>query len=267
MLNFISFGSGSSGNCYYLFTENEGLMIDVGLGIRNIKKYFREYGLSFQTLHNIIITHDHADHVKSVGALSYEYNLPVYATESVHYGISKNYCVRHKVQSQFKKIISKNTPFILGEFNIMPFDVPHDSMDNVGFKIEYQGIVFCIMTDIGHVTPEIKKMVGEADYLVIEANYDAEMLLKGPYPQYLKDRIVGGNGHLCNKYCADVIAESASSRLKYIWLCHLSEENNHPELARITVEQTLIAAGMDIGNTVQLDVLKRNMPMGAYLLK
>ena len=266
MLNFISFGSGSSGNCYYLYTENEGLLIDCGLGIRSIKKYFREYGLSFQTLHNIIITHDHADHVKSVGALSYEYNLPVYATESVHYGIYKNYCVRHKVQPEFKKLISKNTLFALGSFSITPFDVPHDSMDNVGFRIEHEGIVFCLMTDIGHITSEIKKMIGQADYLVIEANYDVEMLQKGPYPQYLKERIKGGNGHLCNNDCATVIAENASSRLKHIWLCHLSEENNHPELARITVEQTLSAAGMDIGNTVKLDVLKRNIPMGTFQL-
>lgn len=96
MLRFISFGSGSSGNCYYLYTETDSLMIDVGVGLRSLKKHFRNYGLKFEEIHHILVTHDHADHVKSVGSLSNDYHLPVYTTRKVHEGIERNYCVRKR---------------------------------------------------------------------------------------------------------------------------------------------------------------------------
>lgn len=267
MLNFISLGSGSSGNSYYLFTEKDSLLIDAGIGIRTIKKCFREYGLSFRKLDSILVTHDHADHVKSVGSLSKEYNVPVYATETVHYGIGKNYCVRQKVPVTLKRTINKNETFALGGFTVTPFDVPHDSMDNVGYRIEYDGTVFCIMTDIGHVTVEMEKMIATANYLVIESNYDEEMLRTGPYPQHLKERISGDRGHLCNKDCARYLAKNISPELRHVWLCHLSEENNHPELARKTVEQELLDNNISIGTDFALDVLKRKLPMGIYELK
>jgi len=267
MLNFISFGSGSSGNCYYLYTDCDGLMIDAGLGLRTTKKYFREYGLSLQKVHHIIITHDHADHVKSVGKLSRELEVPVYATETVHIGIGKNYCVRQKILPEKKVNIAKNVQFTVGDFLITPFGVPHDSMDNVGYKIECEGKVFCIMTDVGHVTEEMERIIGETNYLVIEANYDKEMLMEGSYPSHLKERIMGENGHLCNSDCAEVLARNATDRLKHVWLCHLSEENNHPELVRKTVEQVLRNYGIVVGKDFELDVLKRKLPMGVYELK
>ena len=102
MLNFICFGSGSSGNSYYLFTENTGLLIDVGLGIRKLKKYFHEYGLPMSKIKHILITHDHADHVKTVGKLSHEMALPVYATQDVFKGIDGNYCVKNKVDFKLR---------------------------------------------------------------------------------------------------------------------------------------------------------------------
>lgn len=267
MLRFISFGSGSSGNCYCLFNDKDGLMIDAGMGTRTLKKGFREYGLSINDIHYLLITHDHADHVKSVGSISRDYSLPVYTTLQVHVGIEKNYCVRCKVGVERVKIIEKNVSFSLGDFRITPFGVPHDSTDNVGYKIQCGDINFCIITDAGHVTEEMKGFIGEADYLVIEANHDEEMLKAGPYPQHLKERIMGLKGHLCNKSCAIAIAENATSRLKHVWLCHLSEENNHPELARKTVEQILRSYGILVGADFQLDVLKRKMPTGIYELK
>ena len=94
MLNFISFGSGSSGNCYYLYTESEGLLIDAGVGVRTLKKYFHQYGYSFNSIHDLLITHDHADHIKSVGSLSHDFKLMVHSTQNVHAGIDRNYCVK-----------------------------------------------------------------------------------------------------------------------------------------------------------------------------
>ena len=266
MLKFISFGSGSSGNCYFLFTENGGLMIDIGVGVRNLKKQFRDYGLSLSSVHHLLITHDHADHIKSVGSFSHEYQLPVYATEVVHLGIDRNYCVTKKINPQLKRFLTPGEPLQLDDFRVTPFAVPHDASQNVGYFIEAGGVNFCMMTDAGSVTPEMSSFISRADYLVIEANHDIEMLRQGPYPQYLKERIESCNGHLSNADCAKAIAENMTERLKQVWLCHLSEENNHPELARKTVETILRQYGIIAGKDIQLEVLRRTKPMGVFEL-
>ncbi len=260
MLRFISFGSGSSGNCYLLQTDNSCLMIDSGVGVRALKRFFHDYGISFSCINNILVTHDHADHVKSVGALSNESGIPVYATEAVHKGIQKNYCVRKKIEPSCVRVIEKGVEYKIDEFKVTPFDVPHDSNDNVGYRIETQGIVFCLMTDIGHVTDDIKANIALADYLVIEANHDEAMLMSGPYPQYLKERVSGPYGHLSNRLCGETVAENASEHLKHVWLCHLSEENNHPELVRKTIETLFHEKGL----SVDVDILKRKTPTGFF---
>lgn len=122
------------------------------------------------------------------------------------------------------------------------------------------------MTDVGHLTEEMLGYIGEANYLVLEANHDVEMLLRGTYPQYLKERIMGQFGHLSNADCAKALAENATGNLRHVWLCHLSEENNHPELARKTVEQTLRSYGIVAGKDFQVDVLRRKMPTGVFEL-
>lgn len=264
MLHFISLGSGSSGNCYLLYTENDALMIDAGIGVRALKKHLRDYGLSISKINNILVTHDHADHVKSVGSLSKDNQLRVYATRKVHAGIDGNWCVKNKIAGSLSMVIEKNVTFTLGDFVITPFEVPHDSFDNVGYKIQAEGVVFCLMTDIGHVTDEMKTFISEADYIVIEANHDTEMLKAGHYPQYLKNRILGQKGHLSNHDCGVALAENVSPRLKHAWLCHLSDENNHPELAKKTVEQVLASYGIIAGVDFEVDVLKRKIPTGVF---
>lgn len=266
MLNFLCFGSGSSGNCYYLYTETEGVIIDAGLGMRTLKKYFNDYGLSMTGINAILITHDHADHVKSVGSISSELCLPVYSTGDVLHGIDENYCVRKKIRPGYERYIEHGETFCIGELMITCFHVPHDSTDNVGYRIKYEDVTFCLITDAGHVTEEMKPFIAEANYLVLEANYELEKLLQGPYPQYLKDRIVSGNGHLSNVECGKAIAENASPLLKHVWLAHLSEENNHPELARKTVEKVLREYGLIAGKDFLLDVLKRRTPSEVHQL-
>ncbi len=266
MLKFISFGSGSSGNCYYLFTEHDGLLIDVGVGIRNLKKYFRDYGLSLAQIHRVFITHDHADHIKSVGSISYDYHLPIYATATVHKGIDRNYCVQRKVSPELRYYVEPGVPVQVGDFCVTPFSVPHDSSDNVGYYIEVEGLSFCVITDAGCVTPEMEEFISKANYLVLEANHDVEMLQQGPYPQHLKMRILSETGHLSNDSCGRAIANHMSEGLRYVWLCHLSEENNHPELARKTVESILRSYGIVVGKDLQLEILKRTKPTGIFEL-
>lgn len=266
MLNFISFGSGSSGNSYLLYTETDGLLIDAGIGPRNLKKRFKQFGLNVAMIKNILVTHDHADHIKAVGSLAMELGVNVYTTNKVHKGIQRNYCTSKKVPVDKQIDIEKGRPFDVGEFHVTPFAVPHDSLDCVGYMVEHDGITFCLMTDVGVVTDEMKTFITRANYLVIEANHDVEMLMSGNYPQNLKERILSEKGHLSNTSCAEAIINNMSEDLKHIWLCHLSEENNHPELARKTVETTLRSHGVIVGKDVELDVLKRTFPTGPFEL-
>lgn len=266
MLKFISIGSGSSGNCYYLQTANDALLIDAGVGIRTLKKHLYNYNLQLNSVNRILITHDHADHVKAVGVISTECDIPVYATQEVHNGIFRNYCVPKKILADNVRMIQKGETIQLGDFCVTPFAVPHDSSGNVGYRIEAEGVTFCLMTDVGHITEEMQQFIAEANYLVIEANYDVEMLENGPYPQHLKVRIDGPTGHLSNVACAEAIAHYATQELKHVWLCHLSEENNHPVLALKTVEQTLRNYGIIVGKDFQVEDLKRKSPSEIYNL-
>ncbi len=266
MLKFISFGSGSSGNSYVLYSDSDALMIDAGVGVRALKKHAKSYGLALSRVHHLLVTHDHADHIKCVGSLSHDLHLPVYATEAVHHGIDRNYCVARKVDAELRHYLVPDTPVEAGTFRVTPFSVPHDSSDNVGYQVEAQGTVFCIITDAGRVTEEMGQYIGRANYLVLEANHDVEMLQNGPYPQHLKKRIQSGTGHLNNVACGEAIAHYMNEQLRHVWLCHLSEENNHPELARKTVEAVLRGYGIVVGKDMELDVLKRTMPTGPFEL-
>ena len=266
MVRFIALGSGSSGNAYLLMTDNDNLMIDAGIGIRMLKKHFANNHFKFSGLQRILITHDHADHVKSVGYVSTENNIPVYATKEVHEGIFRNYCVKKKVPCNNQRNIIKDETFQAGDFKITPFHVPHDSSDNVGYRIEVEGIIFSIITDCGHVTDRIAEVIGESNYLVLEANHDKEMLMNGVYPQFLKERVSSGTGHLSNMQCAEALVNHATPNLKRVWLCQLREENNHPELARKTIEMELSKNGIIAGKDFLLDVLKRKQPSEIFCL-
>ena len=124
--------------------------------------------------------------------------------------------------------------------------------------------MFCFITDLGEITPTVEKYILKANYLIIESNYDAEMLRMGPYPPYLKERIAGHTGHMCNTDTAEFLATHFKSQLHYIWLCHLSKDNNHPDLAYKTVELRLKQAGIIVGKDVELCTLKRSMPTELY---
>lgn len=267
MFKFISFGSGSSGNCYYFQSERGSILIDVGIGVRTLKKYFREKGLSFSSIQAIFVTHDHADHVKAVGVVGNELHIPVYATNAVHQGMLKNYGMPIKIKQEYVKFLDLQKSVVVGDFKITSFQVPHDSAENVGYEIVCDGIHFCLITDAGIVTEKMKEYIKVADYLVLEANYDLEMLKAGPYPQYLKNRILSSKGHLCNDDAAMALAENGFEHLKHVWLCHLSEENNRPELVQNRIETHLLKYGYREGDDYLLTVLQRKIPSKCYELK
>ena len=262
-IKFICLASGSSGNCFYLGTDDFGILIDAGIPVRTIKGALKEVGLDFDRIMGVFVTHDHADHIKSLGTLGEKYNIPIYATKATHVGINKNYCMTQKLVSCMR-YIEKEETIRFRDFNITAFEVPHDGNDNVGYYIETSAGTFCFITDIGHITAKVAEYIDKANYLILEANYDEEMLDMGPYPQYLKERIKGPNGHMCNKDTANFLAENIHEGLKFVGLCHLSKENNHPDLAYKTIELSLRSRGIIIGKDLQLTVLKRNTPTGIY---
>jgi phosphoribosyl 1,2-cyclic phosphodiesterase len=264
-LYFISLASGSSGNCYYLGTRDYGILIDAGIAASQIKKTLKEKGIGMEKIMAILITHDHADHIKSVGYLGETLSIPVYATEAVHNGILKSRFVEEML-IQSKRIIEKEKTFSIRDFKITAFEVPHDSSENVGYCVEYDVQTFVIVTDVGHITETIRNHVKKADNLVLEANYDDEMLRTGAYPDFLKERVSGSNGHLSNHDAADFLAEVYTPKLKNIWLCHLSRDNNHPELAYKTVDIRLFREGIRVGKDVSLTTLKRMSPSELYEL-
>ncbi len=270
MLKFMSLGSGSCGNSYYFETDaGDAFLIDAGLSPRMLSNRLRTQGLTLDKVKAIFVTHDHADHVKSVSRLSERLDIPVYATELVHEGIHHNAGVKPKLKKQYIRFINHNHRFSMFGLYFTPFHVPHDSRDNVGYYIEdeKEGLSFCLITDIGHITDEIEYFIRKANYLVIEANYDKEMLLHGRYPEKLKERILSEGGHLCNEDTAAVLTKNYHPGLKRIWLCHLSGFNNTPEAAYHTVTDALKAKGINVGEEVQVESLMRKEPSKLILLE
>jgi phosphoribosyl 1,2-cyclic phosphodiesterase len=262
-LSFLSLASGSSGNCYYLGTSEYGILIDAGIGIRTIKKALRDKNINFNNIIAVLITHDHADHIKTVGCLGEKHNIPVYTTEAVHSGITKSRYVE-EVLGTSRRVIEKEISFRIRDFIITAFEVPHDSTDNVGYHIVFENHTFTFATDVGHITETVSKYMCMANHLIIEANYDEEMLKFGTYPHFLKERVSSPTGHLSNSEAAEFLATHYHTGLKDIWLCHLSRDNNHPELAYKTIDIRLFSEGIRVGKDVTLTALKRSTPSDLY---
>jgi phosphoribosyl 1,2-cyclic phosphodiesterase len=256
--SFFSLSSGSCGNCYYLGNSYYGILIDAGIGPRVIKKRLAEYGVDISTIMAVLITHDHYDHIKSVGQLGEKMHIPIYATREVHNGIKNNPFINYRLNGS-AKYIEKGKTFQIEDFRITPFDVPHDSNDNAGYYLEFGGQRMTVATDVGAITDEVAHYICKANQLVIESNYDEEMLHNGRYPWHLKKRITSGTGHLSNRQIAEFLANNFTSELRNIWLCHLSGDNNNPELAFNTTRDQLSLKGIEVGQHVDLHVLERNV--------
>ena len=253
-LIFYSMATGSSGNSYYLGDSECGFLVDVGIPFRTIRKRMEQIGVPMTRIKAVLVTHDHFDHVRSVGYFSEKQHIPIYATEASHIGINTNYGITEKVSPWNQKMLTRGEPLVIGNFSITPFTIPHDSKDNNGFFIKHGNVRFTLATDIGCVTDDLRNYISISDYLVIEADFDEEKLLNGPYHPKLKVRIMGEGGHLSNRQAAEVVAQHASPFLKKVFLCHLSKTNNEEALAQTTVQSAL-------KTDTEVIVLKRNEGM------
>ena len=264
-LKFLSLASGSSGNCYYIGTESYGILLDAGISVRSLRKVLKEHGVGLEQIMAVFITHEHGDHIRSVGRLGERYGIPIYATEKVHAGIDNSLCADERLYTS-RRIVEKEIAVYIKDLKITAFDVPHDANECVGYLVAYKQHKLVLATDVGHINEKVGEYIRIANHLVVEANYDREMLFNGKYPSFLKERISNWNGHLCNSEIAEFLAANFDLHLKNIWLCHLSKDNNHPELAYKTVEVAMQQYGIRIGKDVNMVALKRTTPSEMYIL-
>lgn len=246
--NICSFGSGSSGNSYYIGNADTAILVDAGINGRNIVRNLEDIGKNIRQISGILVTHDHIDHIKGLPDLSQRFGIKIYTTSKTWGAILQNRFTKHVRLSCFNEITSLKE-FVIGTLNITAFPVEHDAADPHGFHIESKGKKLSLATDLGCINNESLPYLSQSHVLILESNYDETMLAAGPYPPYLKARIAGNIGHLSNQQAADFLVEQLGNGLKHVFLAHLSEHNNTPEKAIQTLEKTLITKSTDPSST------------------
>ena len=236
-IKFKSFSSGSCGNCYFLgvFSEEDaclgGILLDAGVSPRRLKKELAAEGLGFDDFSAILITHDHLDHIRSLGSYCKHVGKPVWTSGKLFNALSRHFMTGEYLGSFRNELSGGWTEVVPGLIRVHPFEVPHDATQTVGFAIYADGHLYVHITDCGRMTDEALEWCGKADTIVLESNYDPRMLENGPYPEELQERIRGGHGHMSNEECSEALRASMHDGLSNIFLCHLSEHNNTPRLA------------------------------------
>lgn len=251
IFKFMSLGSGSSGNCSYIGNERGGILIDAGVKPDYVEGQLRASGISMAEVKGILLTHDHSDHIQYVYRLLRAHkHLALFCTNRVMNGLLARHNISKRIRD-YHSPIYKEIPFRILDFEITAFEVPHDGSDNMGFSIVQGDRHFVLATDMGAVSARAYHYIRQAHFLVVEANYDLAMLRNGRYPEYLKARIQTQYGHMDNTATGALLSRVAGQGLKYVWLCHLSRDNNTPEKALTTVRAALEQAGLNVGTDAE----------------
>ncbi len=253
MLNFCSLYSGSSGNSLFVETPNTKILIDAGVSCKKIETALNDININPSSLDGILVTHEHIDHVQALGTLSKKYDLPVFVNQETLDAMPKQ---RDKISDKNIKLFKVNDNFEIGDLKIHSFSIPHDAANPCGFSLYKDDKKISIATDIGHMTNSILKNLEESLFVLLEANYDPEILRCTSYPFSLKSRIAGPTGHLSNEIAGKTISYLLQSGLKNAMLGHLSKESNFPELAYQTVVDELISNNNE--NKLSLSVASRD---------
>jgi phosphoribosyl 1,2-cyclic phosphodiesterase len=264
MIKFMSLSSGSCGNCYYLGTENGGIIIDAGVSLRRLKSVLQEYDLTMDSFSAVLVTHDHLDHIRHLGSFCKRLHKPVYTSAVIHGALARHTFTAPTI-APCRRVLPEGEAVEIAGMKVRYFVVPHDATQTVGYAIEVEGRKFVIMTDVGRMTDEAVAFAREADTVVVESNYDMDMLMSGPYTYELKMRIVQGCGHLSNDECASAIRRFYHPGIKNIFLCHLSENNNTHELAYRCSLEALESMGVKKGE-IALRCLPRQIPSQMFTL-
>ncbi|MEJ2455173.1 MAG: MBL fold metallo-hydrolase [Candidatus Thiodiazotropha sp.] len=231
-LRFASLGSGSRGNALLLETPQLRVLIDCGFPAREVESRLEHLGVDPQSLHAILVTHEHGDHIRGVGAMARRYRLPVWLTAGTFRAS------RMGEIADLQRIDCHSGWFSLGDLDVLPFPVPHDAREPCQFLFQYGGRRLGLLTDAGHITPHIRQNLDACDALVLEFNHDTEMLANGPYPPSLRARVGGRHGHLSNAQSIELLRQLPLDRINCLLASHLSQKNNHPH----RIEEALEAA-------------------------
>ncbi len=253
MLKFCSLYSGSSGNCLYVGSNNTNILIDCGKSCKKICEGLESINSSIENIDAIFVTHEHSDHIQSLGMISKKFNIPVYANLET-WNAMKNQ--KEKISDKNIYYFKNDEDFTFKDLTIHPFSIPHDAANPCGFNIHNGKRQLSIATDLGHVDNNIIKKLENSSFVLLESNYEPEILKISRYPFQLKQRIAGPKGHLSNETAGKIISTLMKKNLKEVMLGHLSKENNFPELAYKTVVEQLIANNSDI-NSVKISVASR----------
>ena len=232
MIKFCPLFSGSSGNCTYIEYEKNGVLLDCGVSMKKIVAELERIGRYPENLKAVFVTHEHIDHILSVGAIARKFKVPVYATQGTWRAMSSGVGIIDKQQIKF---VEEGKPVVVGKLNITPFSIPHDAAQPVAYFFQSDGRKLAVATDIGRMNERIFMSLSGSDAVIIEANHDIRMLEGGNYPYKLKQRIMGEYGHISNDEAAAVCARLAALGTKTFFLGHISEENNTPAIALKTV--------------------------------
>ena len=253
--------SGSSGNASFVDAGGVRLLVDAGVPGRRMKELMDMIDVAPETLNAILVTHEHSDHVAGVGVLSRRYDLPVFAAAECWQSMPKSI---GEIAPKNVRVFEPDRDFYLKQLCVHPFTTPHDSAHAVGYTFVHDGKKLSIMTDLGQVSNTMLDAVAFSDLILLEANHDVDMLKAGSYPYPLKMRILSSRGHLCNEDAGLVLQKLHARGVKNAILGHLSQENNTPELALVTVQSVLESAGLL--ESMFVTVADRFQPCGLFEL-
>lgn len=262
MFNFCSLYSGSSGNSLFVESENTKLLVDAGVSSKKIEEALGNLEIDPTSIDGILITHEHSDHVQGLGTFAKKFNLPVFVNEKTLDAMPKQ---KEKISEKNIKLFNINEKFEIGDLKVKPFSIPHDAANPCGFNIFKDDKKISIATDIGHMTNGILKNLEDSIFIMLESNYDPEVLKYSKYPYQLKTRIAGPDGHLSNELAGKTISYLLNSGLKQAVLGHLSKQSNFPELAYKTVIDEIMCTKYD-ENSLKLSVASRDIPGNKIIL-
>lgn len=263
-LNFISLSSGSSGNCYYLGNGLQGILIDAGISATSVRKFLKMADISLSSIMGVLVTHNHTDHTRGLEQLTRKSCLPAFTSRNVRKSIL---VPKSGISPESVREIPLEQEFHLAGFDIIAFPVSHDAPETIGFHIGSGNKKVTIATDLGYICDKAAHYIKKANLLVIESNYDEEMLLNGKYPSFLKKRISSDRGHLGNLQTSSFLADNINDNLTHICLAHLSAKNNRPELALKTLCEVFSQKGIPVNGARKITVLHRHIPGNMIRLK
>lgn len=257
-MDVTSIASGSSGNCFYVGSDETHILIDSGLSAKRIEVSLSQLNLKGSDIDGILVTHEHIDHISGLGVMARRYGMPIYTTKKTREAILQTKSVG-KIEESLFNDITADKEFMIKDLTINPTTIWHDAADPLCYSVYHKGTKASIATDLGDYDDYILDKLRDSDILLIEANHDVKMLEVGPYPYHLKQRILGQRGHLSNERAGQLINALMHDNLAGIILGHLSKENNFEELAYETVKLELSAKNSKFPiKDIHLQVAKRD---------